>query len=94
MPNSTLASSTCNDNNGVAVNEVITESVDNAIPGFMSYRTVEETFSDLEQLAADNSNIATWLDISDSYDKITPSITVINENAWKLDIISITALQA
>jgi hypothetical protein len=42
------------------------------IPGFPSYRTVEETFRDLEQLAANNSGIAKWLDIGDSFDKTTP----------------------
>ncbi len=51
---------------------MIAEIADNTIPGFISYRTVEETFSDLEQLAADNPNIANWLDIGDSYDKVTP----------------------
>jgi Ca2+-binding RTX toxin-like protein len=42
------------------------------IPGFSSYRTVEKTFFDLETLANNNPNIASWLDKGDSYDKITP----------------------
>lgn len=57
---------------GLAVNDVIAEITDNAIPGFISYRTVEGTFRDLSQLAVDNSNIASWIDIGDSYDKVTP----------------------
>ena len=60
------------DYNRLAVDEMIAKIAENTIPGFISYRTVEQTFSDLEQLAADNPNIASWLDIGDSYDKITP----------------------
>jgi carboxypeptidase T len=42
------------------------------IPYFACYRTVGETFADLAQLAADKPAIAQWLDIGDSYDKVTP----------------------
>lgn len=45
---------------------------DGGIPGFACYRTVEETYADLAQLAADHPNLAVWLDIGDSYDKIVP----------------------
>lgn len=48
------------------------EAVDPTIPGFSSYRTVEATYTALEKLAADNSDIAKWVDIGDSYDKVTP----------------------
>lgn len=57
---------------GLAVNDFTAEITDNAIPGYTSYRTVEETFSDLEYLAALRPNIASWLDIGDSYDRVTP----------------------
>jgi len=40
------------------------------IPGFPSYRTVEQTFTDLGQLASNNSGIAKWIDIGDSYNKV------------------------
>jgi len=56
---------------GLAVDDVVAEITDDAIPSFLSYRTVEETYNDLGQLAADNSNIARWLDIGDSYNKVT-----------------------
>ncbi|MDJ0631870.1 MAG: DUF4347 domain-containing protein [Xenococcaceae cyanobacterium MO_188.B29] len=46
--------------------------VDSGIPGFSSYRTVEETFDDFASLAEANPDIASWVDIGDSYDKVTP----------------------
>ncbi len=42
------------------------------IPGYACYRTVTETFADLSQLAEENPAIAQWIDIGDSYDKMTP----------------------
>lgn len=42
------------------------------IPGFACYRTVEETYSDMAQLAIDHPHLATWIDIGDSWDKTTP----------------------
>ncbi|MFC1923325.1 M14 family zinc carboxypeptidase, partial [Chloroflexota bacterium] len=44
----------------------------NGIPGFPCYRTVEETYTDLAQLSADNPSLATWIDIGDSWEKDTP----------------------
>lgn len=43
------------------------------IPGYACYRTVEETYSSLAALAAANSQLATWTDIGDSWEKVTPS---------------------
>lgn len=40
------------------------------IPGFPCYRTVGETYADLAQLATDNPQIAQWIDIGDSWEKI------------------------
>ncbi len=40
------------------------------IPGFPCYRTVEETFATLEALATAHPNLATWVDIGDSWEKI------------------------
>lgn len=45
----------------------------NAIPGYACYRTVEETYSSLAALAAANPQIATWTDIGDSWEKVTPN---------------------
>ena len=39
------------------------------IPGFPCYRTVEETHTDLAQLAAGHPDLAQWLDIGDSWAK-------------------------
>ncbi|MBD2101954.1 M14 family zinc carboxypeptidase [Leptolyngbya sp. FACHB-261] len=65
-------SSEDSDYNGLIVNDVPVEITENVIPGFTSYRTVEQTYRDLSQLASANPNIASWIDIGDSYDKITP----------------------
>jgi hypothetical protein len=42
------------------------------IPGYACYRTVEETYSALAALAAAHPNLASWVDIGDSWEKITP----------------------
>ena len=60
------------DYDGLTVEDVPVQITDNAIPGFTSYRTVEKTFEDLSELAEDNPELASWIDIGDSYDKITP----------------------
>lgn len=51
---------------------VPTEATPRSIPGFDSYRTVEATYADLAALAAANPSLAQWVDIGDSYDKVTP----------------------
>ena len=43
------------------------------IPGYTCYRTVEETYSDLAQLAADHPTLARWIDIGDSWQKTQAS---------------------
>lgn len=50
---------------------LVTPAASRTIPNFSSYRTVEATYADLAKLAADNPNLATWVDIGDSYDKVT-----------------------
>lgn len=44
----------------------------NTIPGYACYRTVEETYSSLAALVASHPQIATWTDIGDSWEKVTP----------------------
>ncbi|HSH03708.1 MAG TPA: M14 family zinc carboxypeptidase [Anaerolineae bacterium] len=39
------------------------------IPGYACYRTVEETFTTAQNLATNYPNLASWLDIGDSWDK-------------------------
>ncbi len=56
---------------GLDLQDVAVQITDGVIPGFTSYRTVEQTFADLENLAEANPEIADWIDIGDSYDKIT-----------------------
>ena len=41
------------------------------IPGFPCYRTVEETFASAQKLAQHRPNLATWIDIGDSWEKMT-----------------------
>jgi murein tripeptide amidase MpaA len=41
------------------------------IPGYPCYRTVEEIYDVLSQMAANNPDLATWIDIGDSWDKVT-----------------------
>ncbi|MGB3295615.1 MAG: M14 family zinc carboxypeptidase, partial [Phormidesmis sp.] len=56
----------------LTVEPVPVQITDSTIPGYTSYRTVEETFRNLEAIAASNDQIASWVDIGDSYDKATP----------------------
>ena len=42
---------------------------DGGIPGFPCYRTVEETFSDAAAMAATYPDLATWIDVGDSWEK-------------------------
>ncbi len=42
------------------------------IPGYPCYRTVEETYNSMAALAAAHPDLATWTDIGDSWDKVTP----------------------
>jgi carboxypeptidase T len=43
----------------------------NVIPNYTCYRTVEETYTSLAQLAASHPMMATWRDIGDSWEKVT-----------------------
>jgi carboxypeptidase T len=41
------------------------------IPGYPCYRTVEETYTSMAQIAQTHPNLAKWIDIGESWDKIT-----------------------
>jgi murein tripeptide amidase MpaA len=43
----------------------------NGIPGYPCYRTVEETFATAQTIVANYPNLAEWIDIGDSWDKVT-----------------------
>jgi Zinc carboxypeptidase/RTX calcium-binding nonapeptide repeat (4 copies) len=70
----------------LVVEDAIATITDDAIPGFLSYRTVEKTRSDLETLATNNSTIASWVDIGDSYDKTTPG----GAEGYDLNVLELT----
>jgi hypothetical protein len=42
------------------------------IPDFPCYRTVEETYQSMQGLTLIHPNLASWLDVGDSWDKATP----------------------
>lgn len=42
------------------------------IPGFPCYRTVEETFATAEDLVANYPQLASWIDVGDSWEKTEP----------------------
>ncbi len=44
-----------------------------SIPGFPCYRTVEETYITLQNIALNHSDMAQLIDIGDSWDKVMPS---------------------
>lgn len=56
------------------------------IPNFACYRTVEETYDNLAQLATENSLLAQWIDVGDSYDKITPE----GPEGYDLNVLKLT----
>lgn len=43
-----------------------------SIPGFACYRTVEETYTTMATIAATHPQLASWTDIGDSWEKVTP----------------------
>lgn len=56
------------------------------IPGFPCYRTVEETYSAMAQLAADHPNLASWNKIGESWDKVHPG----GATGYDLQVLVIT----
>jgi len=56
------------------------------IPGYSCYRTVEETYQDLVQLTLDSPNLATMIDIGDSWEKIVTD----GSFGYDLKVIKIT----
>ena len=55
-----------------------------AIPGFLCYRTVVETFDTAASIAANNPNIATWTDVGDSWKK------TVGQGGYDLMILRLT----
>jgi carboxypeptidase T len=48
------------------------EGQSSGIPGYPCYRTVEETYASMAQIAQNYPGLAQWIDIGDSWDKTTP----------------------
>jgi murein tripeptide amidase MpaA len=44
----------------------------NGIPGYPYYRTVEETYTTAQNIVSAHPDLAQWIDIGDSWEKITP----------------------
>lgn len=51
-------------------NGLLSAAQQDGIPGFVCYRTVEETYADMVALAAEHPTLASWIDIGDSWDKV------------------------
>lgn len=74
------------------------------LPGFPCYRTVEQTFADLEALAAANPTLARWIDLGDSWEKLNgpgagydlPALVLGNQAsaAPKAPLVVIAAMHA
>ncbi|MEO7795656.1 MAG: M14 family zinc carboxypeptidase [Thermoanaerobaculia bacterium] len=47
------------------------ESPASGIPGFPCYRTVEESYATAQAIVAAHPNLATWIDVGDSWDRLT-----------------------
>ena len=58
----------------VEINQKVIPSAaqQSGIPGYPCYRTVEETFASAQQMVADYPDLATWIDIGDSWEKTDP----------------------
>ena len=55
------------------------------IPGFPCYRTVEETYASAESIVANHPDLASWIDIGDSWEKIQNSA-----NGYDLFVLKLT----
>lgn len=57
----------------------------NGIPGYPCYRTVEETYATAQAIVAAHPNLATWLDIGDSWEKTQNPL-----NGYNLQVLRLT----
>lgn len=49
--------------------ELLSSQSINTIPGYSCYRTVEETYTTAQSVANTHPNLATWIDVGDSWEK-------------------------
>ncbi|MCP3962600.1 MAG: hypothetical protein GY719_32570 [bacterium] len=55
------------------------------IPGFPCYRTVEETYTSAQAIAAAHPDLATWIDVGDSWQKTQDSAS-----GWDIFVLKLT----
>jgi carboxypeptidase T len=65
------------------------EGQTSGIPGYPCYRSVEETYASLDQIAHNHSDLARWIDIGDSWDKTTAG----GPAGYNLQILQLTNAQ-
>lgn len=65
---------------------IVSARQQSGIPGFPCYRTVEETYSALSELATTHPSLAQWIDIGDSWDKRNNS----DADGYDLQVIVLT----
>jgi uncharacterized repeat protein (TIGR01451 family) len=58
------------------------------IPGYLCYRTVEETFATAQDIATQHPDLAQWIDIGDSWEKTMPG----GEPGYDLMVLRLTNL--
>ena len=75
------------------------------IPGYPCYRTVEETYSSAQNIVAAHPTLAQWIDIGDSWEKVTPGglpgydlrvlrLTNLNQSGDKPKFFSMASIHA
>lgn len=60
---------------------------DGAIPGFPCYRTVEQTATDVSALASEHPELATWIDVGDSWARAS------GVGGYDLQVLRVTSAQ-
>lgn len=61
------------------------ENQGSGIPGFPCFRTVEETFATAEAIVSAHPDLATWIDVGDSWEK-----TVDANSGWDIFVLKLT----
>jgi hypothetical protein len=74
------------------MSEVLGDNQIQSISGYECYRTVEETYASAAAIAASHPNLAAWIDVGDSWEKVTPGgLTGYDLMVLKLTNLEITA---
>jgi len=65
--------------------QILIKDQNTGIPGYPCYRTIEETYRDMEQIASEYPNLAVWKDIGDSWQKVNTG----DETGYDLQVLII-----